>query len=135
MGRCWECLPIPLEAGRLILRRTYTYIIESRLQISLGRVADRERKHPGEEASGHQGALGEKASEVRAIRAPGGIRRGGIQGKRCPGTWAESRPGVSGPIHCPRSAGLELGPIGALELGRLARGTELGPMVPTVSCY
>ena len=27
---------------------------------------------------------------------------------------------------------LEPGPIGAFELGRLARGAELGPMVPTV---
>ena len=36
----------------------YTYIMESRLAISFGKVADRERKHPGEEASGHLGASG-----------------------------------------------------------------------------
>ena len=50
---CFPEFPIPLKAGFLILGRTYTYIMESRLAVSLSRVADRERKHPGEGASGH----------------------------------------------------------------------------------
>ena len=36
----------------MILGRTSTYIMDSRLAVSLGRVADRDRKHPGEGASG-----------------------------------------------------------------------------------
>ena len=51
-GRCWECLPIPLEVGWLILERTFTYIMNSRLAVSLDRIVDRDKKHPGEEASG-----------------------------------------------------------------------------------
>ena len=43
----WECLPIPLEVGRLTLGRSYTYIMKNWLEISFGEVADRERKHPG----------------------------------------------------------------------------------------
>ena len=70
MGRCWECLPILLEVGRLTLGRTYTYIMESQLAASFDRVADRERKHPGEETFGHQGALGKEASGVRDVWVP-----------------------------------------------------------------
>ena len=66
------------------------------------------------------------------IRAPGRIEKRGIRGERCPGTRAESPPGVPEPIHCPGPAGFRPGPIGALGLGQLARGTEPGPMVPTV---
>ena len=66
------------------------------------------------------------------ILAPGHIEKGGIRGERCPSTWAKSRPGVPGSIHCPGLLALGLGPIGALGLGRLARGTEPGPMVPTM---
>ena len=40
-----------------------------------------------------------------SIRAPGCIGKGGVRGKRCPGTRAESRLGVSRPIHFPRPAG------------------------------
>ena len=32
--------------------------MESRLAVLFGKAADRERKHPGEEASGHLGASG-----------------------------------------------------------------------------
>ena len=71
MGRCWECLPIPLEAGRLTLGRSYTYITKSRLAISFGEVADRERKHSGEEASGHLGALGKEAPWHLGGESPG----------------------------------------------------------------
>ena len=39
--------------------------MESRLAVSFGRVADWERKHPGEEASGHQGA---SRNEVYGVR-------------------------------------------------------------------
>ena len=67
------------------------------MTVSLGRVADRERKHPGGEASGHWVASGKKASGVIGIRAPGRIGKGGIR--------AKSRPGVPGPIHYSRLAG------------------------------
>ena len=68
------------------------------MAVSLGRVTDRERKHPGEEASGHYGASGKEASGMIGIRAPGRIGKGGIRGERCPGTQAESRAGVPGPV-------------------------------------
>ena len=89
MGRCWECLPIPLEKGRLTLGRTYNNIMKSRLAISFGEVADREMKHPGEKASVHLGASGKEASGIRGTRAP----------------RAESRPGFPWPTHCPGPAG------------------------------
>ena len=54
--------------------------MESRLAVSFGRVVDRERKHPGEEASEHQGASGKEASGVRSIQAPGHIEKGGVRG-------------------------------------------------------
>ena len=60
--------------------------MESRLAVSFGKVADRERKHPDEEAFGHQGASRKEASEIRGARA-------------------DSRPSVPGPIHCPKSDG------------------------------
>ena len=66
------------------------------------------------------------------IRAPGCIGKGGIWGERRPGTRVESRPGVPEPIHCPGRLGLRPCPIKALGLGRLARGTEPEPMVPTI---
>ena len=89
--------------------------MESRLAASFGRVTDRERKHSGEEAFRHQGASGKEASGVRGSQAPG--RR---VARAFLGLFT-----VLGP--------LDLGPcpIGALGLGRLARGTEPGPMVPT----
>ena len=62
--------------------------MENRLAILFGKVVDQERKHPGEEASGHLGASG----------------KGGFRDKRRPGTQAESHPGVYGPIHCPGPA-------------------------------
>ena len=78
--------------------------MESRLTVSFSRVAGRERKHPDEEASEHQGASGKEAFGVRGAREFLGLFT--ILGR------------------------LPLGPgtIGALGLGRLARGT--GPMVP-----
>ena len=78
--------------------------MESRLAVSLGRVADREKKHPGKEASG-----------VRGTWAPG--RR-----------VARAFLGLF--IVLGRLA-LGPGPIEALGLGRLARRTKSRPMVPT----
>ena len=118
MGRCWECLPIPLEAGRLTLRRTYTYIMKSRLPISFGEVADRERKHPSEHASRHLGTSEKEASGIRGARAPG---------------WRVAR-AFLGLFTVLGRLTLGPGPIGALGLGRLARGTELEPMLPTKLC-
>ena len=60
--------------------------MKSRLEISFGEVADRERKHPGEEASRHLGASGKEAFGIRRARA-------------------ESRSGIPGPTHCPEPAG------------------------------
>ena len=81
--------------------------MESRLTVSFGKVPDRERKHPGDEASGHQGASGKEASKIRGARAFLGLFT--ILGRLALGP----------------------GPIGALGLGQLARGTDPGPMVPT----
>ena len=87
--------------------------MDSRLAVSFGKVADRERKHPGEEASRHLSASGKEASGIR-------------------GAQAESRPGVPWPIHCSGPVGFRAWSHWALGLGRLAKETELGPMVPTI---
>ena len=84
---------------------------------SFGRVADRERKHPGKEASGYQGASRNEAFEVRGARVPG---------RRVTRAFL-------GLFTVPGRLTLGPGPIGALGLGRLARGTEPGPMVPIVN--
>ena len=115
MDRCWACLPILLEARLLTLGRTYTYIMKSQLEISFGEVANRERKHPGEKASGHHGASGKEASGVRGARA--------LERRVA---WA-----FLGLFTVLGLLVLRPGPIGALGLARMAMGTELGPMVPT----
>ena len=69
------------------------------LAVSFGGVADWERKH-----------LGEKASGIRGTRAPGRRIDRAFLGRLA----------------------FETSPIGALRLGRLARGTEPGPMVPII---
>ena len=84
--------------------------MKSRLAVSFGEVADRERKHLGEEVTGHLGPLGKEVSGIRGARAPG--RR---VAREFLGLFT-----VLGRLA------LGLGPIGALGLGRLARGTELG---------
>ena len=89
--------------------------MNSRLTVSLGRVADRDRKHPGEGASGRQGASGEEASGVRGAWVPE---------ERVAWTFL-------GLFTVLGRSSLGPGPIGAFGLGRLARGTEPGPMVPT----
>ena len=91
--------------------------MESRLAVSFGKVADRERKHPGEEASGHLGASGKEASGIRGARAP---------------RWRVVR-AFLGLFTVLGRLALGPGPIGALGLSRLARGTELRPMIPTKS--
>ena len=88
--------------------------MKSQLVISFDEVADRERKHPGKEASGHLGASGKEASWIRGVWAAG--RR-------------VARAFLGLLIVLGRLA-LGPGPIGALGLGRLARGTKPGPMVP-----
>ena len=89
--------------------------MESRLAILFGKVADRERKNPGEEAYGHLGASRKEAFGIRGTRAPGQrVARAFL------GLFTILGQLALGP-----------GPIGALGLGRLARGIEPGPMVPT----
>ena len=82
--------------------------MKSRLVIPFGEVADREKKHPGEEASGHLGASGNEASGIRDARAP---RRRVARA-------------FLGLLTVLSRLALGLGPIGALELGWLARETE-----------
>ena len=94
--------------------------MKSRLAVSFGGVADRERKH-----------LGKKASGIRGARAPG--RRidwaflGWMDFKLSPFRVLGQR------IDQAFLGWLAFGPspIGALGLGQLARRTEPGPMVPT----
>ena len=81
----------------MVLGRTYTYIIKSRLAVSVGEVVDREMKHPGEEASGHLGASGKEASGIRGTRAflgwlalGPGKEASGIRGARVLG-WRVAR--------------------------------------------
>ena len=90
--------------------------MESRLSVSYGKVAYRERKHLGEEASRNLGALGKEAFGIRGARVPG--RR-------------IARVFLGLFIVLGRLA-LGPGPIRALGLGWLARGTEPGPMVRTL---
>ena len=90
--------------------------MESQLAVSLGRVIDRERKHPSEGASGRYDASGEEASEVKGARVPG---------RRVTRAFL-------GLFTILGRLALGPGPIGALGLGRLAKGTEPGPIVPTM---
>ena len=100
--------------------------MESRRIVSLDRVADRERKHSGEEAS-----------EIRGARAPG--RRidlaflGQLAFEPSPIGASERRvPGQQVARAFLGRLAFGLGPIEALGLGWLARGTEPGLMVPTM---
>ena len=74
--------------------------MKSQLVVSFGEVADRKRKHPGEGASGHLGALRKEASGIRGTRVKG---RPGILGpadfrawSRRDRTRAKFLPGVPG---------------------------------------
>ena len=93
--------------------------MKSRLAVSFGGVADRERE-----------LLGKKASEIRGARAPGRRIVQAFLG------WLAFGPSPLGaPERRIDQALLGLpafgpSPIGALVLGRLARGTRPGSMVP-----
>ena len=87
--------------------------MKSRLTVSFGGVADREKKHPGEEASEIRGArafLGRLAFGPSPIEAPGQRVDRAFLGRL-----------AFGPS-----------PIRDLGLGRLARRTGPGPTVPTI---
>ena len=88
--------------------------MKSQLSISFGEVVDRERKHPGEEEFRHLGTSGKEASGIRGAQAP------------------ERRVARAflGLLTILGQLALGPGPIGALGLGRLARETKLGPLVP-----
>ena len=90
--------------------------MKSQLAISFDKVADREMKHLGEKAFGHPGASGNEVSGIRGART---------LGRRVAQVFL-SLFTVLGRLA------LEPGPIEALGLGRLARRTELGPMIPTM---
>ena len=81
--------------------------MKSWLAISFGEVADREKKHPSEEASGHLDASGKEASRIRGARALG------LRVVRV----------FLGLLNVLGRPALGPGPIGALGMGRLARGT------------
>ena len=95
--------------------------MKSRLAVSFGGVADRERTHLGKKASGIRGARAPRRRIDRPFlgRLAFGPSPFGVPGWRIDRTFLGR---------------LALGPspIGALRLGQLARRTELGPMVPTM---
>ena len=84
--------------------------MKSRLAVSFGAIADQERRHPSEEVSGHLVASGKEASRVRGARVLGRRLSRAFLGR------------------------LSLGPglVWTIGLGRLARETELRPMIPTL---
>ena len=114
--------------------------MESQLAVSFGKVTDQERKYPGEEASGRLSASGKEASGIRGARALGQrvARALGRRVTRALGRRVARALGrrvaraFLGLITVLGWLALGPGPIGALGLGRLARGTELRPMVPTM---
>ena len=95
--------------------------MKSRLVVSFGGVADRERKHLGKKASGIRGARAPGQRIVRAFlgRLAFGPSPLGVPGRRI------DRAFLGRPAFGPS-------PIGALVLGGLARGTRPGSMVPTM---
>ena len=90
--------------------------MESRLTVSFVKVANWEREHPGEEAPGHLGISRKEASGQRGAWAPG---------RRVARAFL-------GLLTVLGRLALGLGPIRALGPGRLAGGSEPGPMVPTM---
>ena len=95
--------------------------MKSRLAVSFGGVADLERKH-----------LGKKASRIRGAWAPERRIDWAFLGQLA---FGPSPFRVSGQeIDRAFLGRLAFGPsrIGALGLGRLVRGTEPGPMVPSM---
>ena len=84
IGPLLEVLPIILKARGSVHGRTYTYIMKSRLAVSLGEVADRERKHQGKKASGIRGARAPRRRIDRAFlgRLAFGLSPFGVPGRR-----------------------------------------------------
>ena len=56
IGPLLEVLSYSIGGEGSVHGRTYTYIMKSRLAVSFGGVADREKKHLGKKASGIRGA-------------------------------------------------------------------------------
>ena len=84
--------------------------MKSRLSVSFGEVADWERRHPSEGVSRQLVASRKEASRVRGARVLERKFSRAFLGRLTLGPF----------------------PVGAIGLGRLARGTEPEPMVPTV---
>ena len=103
--------------------------MKSRLAVSFGEVADRERKHPGEGASGHLGSSGKEASGIKGARVPGRKVAWAFLGRLTLGpSPVEAVPGRKFSWAFLGQLTLGPGPVGAIGLGQLAKGTELGPM-------
>ena len=83
--------------------------MKSRLAVSFGEVADREMRHSSEGVSGHLGASRKEAYGVRGTR---------VLGRKFFRAFLSRLT-------------LGHGPVEVIGLGRLVRGTEPGPMVPT----
>ena len=92
--------------------------MKSRLVVSFGGVADREMKRLGKKASGIKGAQAPGRRIDRVFRLAFRPSPFGVPERRIDRAFL-------GRLNFGPS------PIGALGLGRLARGTEFGPMVPT----
>ena len=95
--------------------------MKSRLAVSFSGAADRERKNLGKKASEKRGT---RASGRRIVQAFLGRLAFGPSPLRAPGQRID-RAFLGRPAFGPS-------PIGALLFGRLARGTGLEPMVPTM---
>ena len=107
--------------------------MKSRLAVSFGEAVDRERKYPGEGASGHLGASGKEASGIRGARVPGRKVARVFLGRLTLGPGlVEVVPGRKFSQAFLGRLTLGSGPFGAIGLGRLARGTKPGPMLPTM---
>ena len=110
-----------MEARGSVHGRTYTYIIKSRLVVSFCGVADRERKH-----------LGKKAFGIRGTRAPGQRIDRAFLGRLAFGPNPFGVPGRRIDQAFLGLVAFGLSPTGALGLGRLAKGTEPRPIVPSM---
>ena len=105
--------------------------MKHRLTISFGEVADREKRHPSEGVSGHLGASGKEASEIRGARVPG---------RKVARVFMDRLTLGSGPVGAMLGRKfsrtflgrltLRLSPVGAIGLGRLAREPSPDPWYP-----
>ena len=98
--------------------------MKSRLVISFGGVADRERKHQGKNTFRIKGARAPGRRIVRAILGRLAFGSSPLRALRRRIDLAFLGRPAFGPS-----------PIAALVLGRLARGTGPGPMVPTILIF